>query len=565
VNDNNQNRLKKIPTGFDDFGDVIKQRYFYVDKTLFIRELIDNRSFFNLFTRPRRFGKSLNISMFQYFFDNLYIHESHVFDGLAISREDNYYKSYQNQFPVIKMTLKGAEGLTFDAAFKRLKSIISNEFIRHNYLLNSNKLSELSIKTFKAIESEEASLETFEGSLKFLSDLLYQHYNQKVIILIDEYDVPIQKAHKNDYYTPMISFVRNFFGDALKTNPSLFFSVVTGCLRVSKDSIFTGINNLNVLSITSNAYSEYFGFTEDEVKNLLEYYELGDHLSQIRDWYNGYLFGNSVVYNPWSAIKYVYDLRHGHTFPQSYWANTSSNDIVKTLIDIADLKTKEEIEILVAGGTLLKPIKEDIVYAEITDSMDNLWNFLFFTGYLKKVNALMIDTEIHYELKIPNKEICYIFNRHIKEWFKAKAKVKNIQCLYQSIVTHDVATMEYEISKYLLEVISYMDNAENFYHGFLSGILRSMDDHQVKSNRESGDGRSDIFILPNFYKKQAYVIEIKVARKASELELKCEEALAQIDEKRYVEELALEGYLNVVKYGMAFYKKTCMVKMASLE
>jgi len=551
-----------MPTGVDDFGKLLTYNFYYIDKTMFIKELLDDFSEVNLFTRPRRFGKSLNISMFQYFFDNLFTQESSVFEGLAISKEDDYYKSYQNQFPVIKFSLKGAEGLTFEAALQKLKTIIASEFKRHDYLLEVADLDEDERRTYQEIKGKTADLVTFEESLKFLSDLLCQHYNKKVIILIDEYDVPIQKAYKNGYYEPMVSFIRNFFGDALKSNPSLFFSVITGCLRVSKESIFTGINNLDVMSITSNRYSEYFGFTEDEVLELLNYYKLGDFMAQIRQWYNGYLFGDSFVYNPWSVIKFLDELRSGNEHPQSYWANTSSNDIVRSLIDISDLKTKEEIEHLMQGGVITKQIKEDIVYAEILNQMNNLWNFLYFTGYLKKVRSIHVGIQTTFELKIPNNEVLYIFENHISEWFEDKIKVKNIQDLYGLIIAKDTQGIEYEISKNLLEVISYMDSAENFYHGFLSGILRSMDNYQIKSNRETGNGRSDIFILPNFYKKQAYIIEIKIAKTAADLEKKCNEALAQIDEKGYIEELILEGYTDVVKYGMAFYKKMCRVKMA---
>jgi len=555
-----KNRIKKIPTGVDDFGKLLGNHFYYVDKTLFIKELLDNFSEVNLFTRPRRFGKSLNISMFQYFFDNLYARDAHLFDGLAISKEDEYYKSYQNQFPVIKLTLKGAVGENFEEAFESLQSIIADEFKRHNYLLTVGNLSENDKLLYQALQDEKAGLIQCRRSLKFLSDLLCAHYKKKVIILIDEYDVPIEKAHFFGYYDKMVNFVRNFFGDALKSNPSLFFSVITGCLRISKESIFIGLNNFDVISITSNAYSEHFGFTHDDVGEILAYYQLETQLDKMGDWYNGYLFGNTVVYNPWSVIKFTSKLRSGEIFPESYWANTSSNEIIRQLIDVSDTSTKDEIEKLLKGDSITKPIKEDIVYAEVTKNMDNLWSFLFFTGYLKKVRHFQKDVNIQYELKIPNKEVQYIFENHIAEWFSDLVKVREIRMLYQSIIDGDVQNISDEISKYLLEVISYMDSAENFYHGFLSGILRSMDGYHVKSNRETGNGRSDIFILPNIARHQAYIIEIKIAKKSADLELKCDEALAQIEGKGYAEELALDGYINIVKYGIAFYKKICLVK-----
>ena len=553
-------KIKRIPMGLDDFGKLIRENYYYTDKTLFIKQLIDNRSEVNLFTRPRRFGKSLNISMLQYYFDNTLAHQSHLFDGLLISKEADYYKSYQNQFPVIKMTLKGAEGLIFDSAFARFQTIIISEFDRHRYLLESEKLSETQKTNFSSIINRTSNFDAYASSLRFLSDCLYQHYDKQVVILIDEYDVPIEKAHANNYYEEMVSFIRSFFGEALKTNPSLYFSVVTGCLRISKEAIFTGLNNLDVISITSNAYSEYFGFTDEEASAMLTYYGLEAKLPEMRNWYNGYLFGETTVYNPWSAIAYLSDARSGKKYPRPHWSNTSSNYIVRQLIDIADFITKQEIEHLIAGGTITKPIKEDIVYAEITSTMDNLWNFLFFTGYLKKISELQKGVHIHYELAIPNKEVKYIFERHITEWLDEKIKITDLQTFYQSIIDGDVDTFEEQMTLFLMEVISFMDSHENFYHGFLGGILRSMNGYIVKSNRETGDGRSDYFIKPTSIRKTAFIIEVKIADSIANLEAACYEALKQIDTKDYAGELALDGYTNVVKYGLAFFKKVCMVK-----
>jgi len=554
-------RQKKIPIGIDDFGKLIKQNFYYTDKSLLIKELIDNYSEVNLFTRPRRFGKSLNISMLQHYFDNLFTPHAHVFDGLKITEAGNYYKTYQNQFPVIKMTLKGAEGLSFESAFTKFKTIIAGEFERHGYLLESEQLTNNQKQRYNKIIERIASFEDFEGSLRFLSDCLYHHYQKQVIILIDEYDVPIEKSHANGFYEEMVSFIRSFFGDALKTNSSLFFAVITGCLRISKETIFTGLNNLDVISITSNAYSEHFGFTDAEVSEMLAYYGLEEKLPEMREWYNGYLFGDTTLYNPWSAIAYLKDAKNGQRYPRPHWSNTSSNYIIRQLIDIADDITRSEIEQLITGGTIVKPIREDTVYAEIINTMDNLWNFLYFTGYLKKVDEVQKGVKIHYKLKIPNKEVQYIFDRHITEWLEEKTKVTDLTKLYQAIITSDTETFSEQISIFLMEVISFMDSAENFYHGFLGGILRSMDGYSVKSNRETGDGRSDYFILPNVIKKQAFIIEVKIADTVAELEKTCDEALKQIDEKNYMGELALEGYTNVIKYGLAFFKKTCMVKI----
>jgi len=554
-------RQKKIPIGVDDFGKLIKQDFYYTDKSLLIKELIDNYSEVNLFTRPRRFGKSLNISMLQYYFDNLFSNDVHVFNGLKITEAGENYQNYQNQFPVIKMTLKGAAGLTFESAFAKFKTIIAGEFERHSCLLESEKLTTSQNQRYTNIIEKTASLEDFEGSLRFLSDCLQLHYNKQVIILIDEYDVPIEKAHAKGFYEEMVSFIRSFFGEALKTNPSLFFAVVTGCLRISKEDIFTGLNNLDVIPITSNKYSEHFGFTDLEASNMLNYYGLENKLPEMRDWYNGYLFGETTVYNPWSAIKYLSDAKSGKRYPQAHWANTSSNYIIRQLIDIADAITKVEIEHLIAGGTIIKPIKEDIVYAEVTNSMDNLWNFLFFTGYLKKVEEEQRAEKIFYELKIPNREVRYIYIRHISEWLEEKTKITDLSMLYQAIITEDTETFSDQMTMFLMEVISFMDNAENFYHGFLGGVLRSMNGYLVKSNRESGNGRSDYFIKPTSLKKQAFIIEVKIADTVAELEATCDKALKQIEDKNYVAELALDGYTNVTKYGLAFFKKTCMIKM----
>ena len=553
-------RPKKIPTGIDDFGKLIEQNFYYVDKSLFIKELIDNYSEVNLFTRPRRFGKSLNISMLQHYFDNTFAEESGVFEGLKITAAGDYYKTYQNQFPVVKMTLKGVEGLSFQSALKKFKVLIADEFKRHRYLLQSSNLDDYEKEDYFQIMTLKADRDVYERSLKFLTDCLQRHYNKQVIVLIDEYDVPIEKAHANDFYEKMVSFIRSFFGDALKTNPSLFFAVVTGCLRISKETIFTGLNNLDVISITSNKYSEHFGFTELEAEEMLTYYALVHKLPEMRDWYNGYLFGETTVYNPWSAIAYVSDARSGKKYPRPHWSNTSSNYIIRELINVADTATKTEIEHLIAGESIVKPVKEDIVYAEITNTMDHLWNFLFFTGYLKKTGEMQKGVEIHYELKIPNKEVHYIFVRHISDWFEEKTKINDLTTLYLAIQAGDVEVFSEQITMFLMEVISFMDSAENFYHGFLGGILRSMNGYFVKSNRETGDGRSDYFIIPNTLRKKAFIIEVKIANSVAELEVACDEALKQIEDKNYTAELALEGYNNVVKYGLAFFKKTCMVK-----
>ena len=571
---------KPLPIGVENFEEIIKKDYYYVDKTLFIKELLDKKGKVNVFTRPRRFGKSLNISMLQYYFENLKEGQSHIFNGLSIMEAGDRYYIEQNQFPVIKLSLKDAEGSTFGLAYRRFKLEIGSEFRRHRYLLNSDKLDDEEKQTYQYIiekslplppkkndgkqgesieEAKERELTSFSNSLKFLSECLERHYNQKVIILIDEYDVPLEKSYFGGYYEEMIEFVRSLFSSTLKTNEALEFAVITGCLRVSKETIFTGINNLQMVSIASHEYGEYFGFTEQEMKAALTYYQLEAKEAEAQSWYNGYLFGDATVYNPWSAIKYLRDLLSGEPFPKPHWANTSSNAIIRELIELADDVTKKEIEYLIAGGTITKPIKEDIVYAEMTASMDNLWNFLFFTGYLKKGAKEQRVETIYFKLKIPNREVRYIYNRHISEWFEQKAKTFDLTTLFTAVVTGDSETFSEEITLLLAKTISYMDSAENFYHGFLVGVLGQMENYVVKSNRETGRGRSDIYIKPLSVRKQAMIIEIKVADDITKLEEACHEAMAQIDEKRYVDELRTEGYRDFIKYGVGFYRKECEV------
>jgi len=405
-------------------------------------------------------------------------------------------------------------------------------------------------------------LEDYQESLEFLSTCLEKHYDKKVIILIDEYDVPLEKSHFEGYYPEMVQFIRGFFSSAMKTNKSLNFAVLTGCLRVSKESIFTGLNNMNIISITSDSFGEYYGFTEPEVAQMLAYYGLEEKAEEMRDWYNGYLFGETVVYNPWSSIKYLYDIIYGKIYlPSPHWSNTSSNAIIKDLITISDHKVKEDIESLIAEKTIIKPIVEDIVYADITKNMDNLWSFLFFTGYLKKVSKTQIRVRNHLELAIPNKEIQYIYETKIVEWFDEKVKATDLTPMYHAILTGDTKVFQNELTKMLQSTISYFDSKEEFYHGFLAAVTSTMDGYATKSNRESGDGRRDIFMRPSSIRKPAVIIEVKVADVAKDLAKKCDEALAQIEEKKYDTELLIEGYTHVIKYGIAFYRKDCEIKL----
>jgi len=554
--------FKPLPIGVDSFEKMIKNGYYYIDKTLLIKELLDNKGDVNLFTRPRRFGKTLNISMLQYFFENNNKDNSYLFEGLKIMNQGENYTKHLGQYPVINLSLKSAKQPDFDLAYTSIARRIAEEYKRHEYILKDEKLINEKDRFMKILK-EEGTEKDYIDSIYFLSNCLEKYYDKKVIILIDEYDVPLENSYFRGFYTEMVDFIRALFESALKTNDSLEFAVITGCLRISKESIFTGLNNLEIISILNEYYSEHFGFVHEEVKKILEHYGLSSKETLVKEWYDGYIFGDSEVYNPWSVIKIVKDLyKNINTLPSSYWANTSSNSIVKSLIEKADLTTREEIENLIAGGTIEKPIHEDITYDEIYINMDNLWSFMFFTGYLKKVNERMDDTNQKLStLKIPNEEIRYIFRYKVLDWFNEKIKVKDLSKMYNAILEGDTETFEIELVTLLQESISFNDAYENFYYGFLVGTLMNMKDYIIKSNRESGNGRSDILIRYPNRRGKAVIIEIKVAKEISKLEAKCDEALKQIEDKIYDSPLVQDGYKDIIKYGIAFYKKDCMIKI----
>ncbi|MEG2935367.1 MAG: AAA family ATPase [Clostridium sp.] len=553
--------FKPLPIGVDNFKRIIEDGYYYVDKTLLIKDILDNKSTVNLFTRPRRFGKTLNLSMLQYFFENRNEDTSNLFKGLNIMNCGDKYLKEMQQYPVINLSLKSAKQPNYELAYECLVNEIIEEFKRHDYVLKSDKLN-YEKEIYLNIINKKATKGTMVTSLKFLSMCLEKYHDRKAIILIDEYDVPLENSYFRGFYTEMIDFIRSLFESALKTNDHLEFAALTGCLRISKESIFTGLNNLNIVSILNSHYDEYFGFTESEVTNLLEYYHFEDKKEVVKTWYNGYIFGECNVYNPWSAIKYVYNLKgNKNTFPISHWSNTSSNSIVKSLIEKADDDTKAEIEELIAGKTIEKTIHEDITYGDIDSSMENLWNFLFFTGYLKKVDIKMNeDNEIVASLAIPNEEIRLIYKNTILNWFDAGVKSRDLSKMYDAMLSGDAETFENELVELLTESISFYDAYENFYHGFLLGTLVNMKRYIIKSNREAGKGRSDILIRYPNRRGTAVILELKVAKTFKELEAKCDEALNQIEEKEYDKPLIEEGYTNILKYGITFYKKDCMIK-----
>lgn len=561
---------KPLPIGYDNFEELISKDLYYIDKTLIIKELLDKKGKVSLFTRPRRFGKTLILSMLRSFFEKNYdvygreVDKSELFKGFKIMEAGEKYTSERAKYPVINISLKSAKQPNFHMAHASLIDEIVKEYERHRYVLLGEGLLDSTKERYRLIMERKAEPVAYAKSLEFLSACLKQYHDKNVIILIDEYDVPLENAYFCGFYKEMVDFIRSLFESALKTNEHLEFAVVTGCLRISKESIFTGLNNLEIISILNVDYAEYFGFTQEEVVKLLEDYGLTHKLDEAKEWYNGYIFGNTQVYNPWSMINYVKTLQsQSNAFPKPYWSNTSSNSIIRELIEAADEETKREIEDLIAGGTIEKPVHEEITYADIHTTKDNLWNFLFFTGYLKLISQRFEVDTIYLTMKIPNVEIRYIYRNSIREWFEQRIRQTDFTRLYKDIVEGNCAGMEDFIMGQLSASISYHDSAENFYHGYLVGVLSGFSGYAMDSNKEHGDGRPDIVLRPHNPRKAVIIMELKRAEKYNAMEKLCEDALQQIEDKNYAAEYIDEGYQGVIKYGICFCKKSCMVKSAT--
>ncbi len=557
---------RPLPVGIDDFRDIIEKGYYYVDKTLFIRELLDKKGSVNLFMRPRRFGKTLALSMIKYYFEEAFdlkgnpVDYSGLFSGLKIMRTPECYQKMMGRYPVIFLTLKSARQENFSMAYTMIVREIADEFKRHRYITGSAALSEEEKRRYNKICDEQSDMALIYDALKFLSQCLYKVYEKKTIILIDEYDVPLENAYFCLFYDKMTMFVRSLFESALKSNPYLEFSVITGCLRISKESIFTGLNNLNMLSVLNNMYSEYFGFTQKEVDEALLFYNRESHRETVRAWYDGYMFGETEVYNPWSVIKYIQDAAENENcFPVPYWANTSSNRIVKVLVEHADVSAREEIEHLIEGGTIEKAVHEEITYDEVEKNEDSLWNFLFFTGYLKKTAAFMEGRNLKVRLGLPNEEIKYIYENIIIGWFQECMRKEDLSPLYRALEEQNCMLAGKIISGCLFRTISFYDYAENFYHGFMLGVLSQAGEYIVKSNGEAGNGRADIIMRSPSRHGFAIIFELKIAETIDGLKEACEKGLRQIDERGYAKELAEDGYRQIRKYAVAFYKKDCEV------
>lgn len=563
----------KLPVGIDDFRKLRESHFYYVDKTRLIEQLLLNWSKVTLFTRPRRFGKTLNMSMLKSFFD-IGTDET-LFDGLYISGNKELCDEYMGKYPVIFLSLKGVEGLTYEEAFEAFVRIMGKEVNRVSFLADSDKLTQIEREQYKGLTIMKNGRLAFDkekliSSLQLLSQLLYKHYGKKTVIFIDEYDVPLDKAFQNGYYNEMVSLIRGLFGQALKTNEFLQFAVLTGCLRISKESIFTGLNNFKVMSITDSRFDEQFGFTDEEVRKLLSDYGMDSHFDEVKEWYDGYHFGRADVYCPWDVINHADHLRDdSDAKPQTYWINSSGNSLVRRLINRADSSTKDEIERLIAGEAIEKVIRQDLTYDEIENSIDNIWSVLFTTGYLTKIGEVKLaDSESYaYKLVIPNKEVREVFVLQIQEWFKAVVANDNdtMKLLSKAILDKDETVLARQLNIVMGRMISILDTKapddmkENFYHGLLLGLLRgSNPDWLIKSNRESGDGFSDILIKPE-NPDLGIVIEVKYAKEFKGLDAACDAAMAQIKQKRYDETLRDEGRCDILAYGIAFCRKRCKV------
>ena len=559
--------LKRLPVGMDDFKEIRKSEFYYIDKTKLIEQVLENWSKVNLFTRPRRFGKTLNMSMLKCFFE--IGTDTTFFDGLYISKNQALCEEYMGKYPVVLLSLKSVEGLTFEEARASLCELIAGEVRRFKFLEKSDRLDDDEKNAYHDLifiqNLKEAILGTkLKFSLKKISELLYKHYGQKAIILIDEYDVPLDKAFQHGYYREMVTLIRGLFGEAFKTNDFLQFAVLTGCLRISKESIFTGLNNFKVYAANDLRYDEAFGFTNEEVKRLLADYHLEEHFAEVKEWYDGYHFGNADIYCPWDVINYVDDLVFDpKARPKAYWINSSGNDLVKRFIDKADMTTRDEIEELIAGHAVKKRIRMDLTYDEVDNTIDNVWSVLFTTGYLTREGREMDGI---YRLIIPNKEVREVFVLQIREWFNRvvandRASTEKIN---RGFLEGNVEDIQRKLTHFLGESISVLDTKarneekEIFYHGILIGILKSNVSWAVRSNRESGDGYADILIKPK-NPDVGIVIELKYARSFKELDQACERALEQIRDRRYDEALREDGRSEILAYGIAFWKKRCKV------
>ena len=556
---------KPLPIGVEDFKRLVDNEYYFVDKTLMIKELLENKETVNLFTRPRRFGKTLNMSMLQRFFEATEKSNAYLFDGLKIAAYPEYM-AYQGQYPVISISLKSMKRASYQEAYFEYVKLLSDEFERHEIILQSDAVSEEDKLEFQKIKRRIAEPKEYNSAVKLLSKCLQKVYQKNVIILIDEYDVPLENAYHEGFYDDMTNLIRSCFESALKTNPSLEFAVLTGCLRVSRESIFTGLNNLKTYSITKNKFSQYFGFTQEEMKEILQAFSLEQYAGTIANWYDGYRFGLTEIYNPWSVLNCIDSyLQNDMVACEPYWSNTSSNRIVKRLIEESNERTKSMVEELINGTPIHTQIFEDVTYGTIDVNQDYIWSFLLFTGYLKIISCEMIGDETYYDMVIPNVEIKSIYKNTIRSWFIDHVNRDSRTDILESVIHADAEKLEDLLCTWLTNTISCFDEQENYYHGFVTGLVSGFSGYMVVSNRESGNGRFDLVIKQRSRWHHAAILEFKVVEKYNQMTKACEDALRQIEEKDYEASLRDEQYENIAKLGICFCQKRCRVKSGGVD
>lgn len=556
---------KPLPIGIEDFKEVIDSGYYFVDKTLMIKDLISNKVKVGLFTRPRRFGKTLNMSMIQRFFEKTDESNAYLFDGLKIS-EFPECMQYQGQSPVISLSLKSMKQGSYKDAFHMFKVLIAREYDRHKNILKSGKISDSERDLFHSILTQKAEDAFYLDSIKFLSDIMVKYYNKNVIILIDEYDVPLENAFHQGFYTDMVNLIRSVFESALKTNPSLDRAFLTGCLRISNESIVSGFNNAEVFTVISPRFADSFGFTPNEVANILRHYNLEDKANEIQVWYDGYLFDDTKIYNPWSVLNCVDSyLDNDEAACKPYWSNTSSNEIVKRLIEESNDRTKNAIEELINGTPVKAQIYEDITYGTIDVNSEYIWSFLLFTGYLKVTAYETIGDETYYEMVIPNTEVKSIYKNTIRAWFEKKINADSRTDILEAILKADAEKLEDLLCTWMVNTISCFDEQENYYHGFVTGLVSGFNGYMVVSNRESGNGRFDLVVKQRSKWNYAAILEFKIVDKYNQMTKACEDALKQIEEKDYEASLRDEQYENIAKLGVCFCQKRCRVKSGGVD
>ena len=556
---------KPLPIGVEDFKRLVDNGYYFVDKTLMIKELLENKETVNLFTRPRRFGKTLNMSMLQRFFEATEKSNAYLFDGLKIAAYPEYM-AYQGQYPVISISLKSMKRASYQEAYFEYVKLLSDEFERHEIILQSDAVSEEDKLEFQKIKRRIAEPKEYNSAVKLLSKCLQKVYQKNVIILIDEYDVPLENAYHEGFYDDMTNLIRSCFESALKTNPSLEFAVLTGCLRVSRESIFTGLNNLKTYSITKNKFSQYFGFTQEEMKGILQTFSLEQYAGTIAKWYDGYRFGLTEIYNPWSVLNCIDSyLQNDMVACEPYWSNTSSNRIVKRLIEESNERTKSMVEELINGTPIHTQIFEDVTYGTIDVNQDYIWSFLLFTGYLKIISCETIGDETYYDMVIPNVEIKSIYKNTIRSWFIDHINRDSRTDILESVIHADAEKLEDLLCTWLTNTISCFDEQENYYHGFVTGLVSGFSGYMVVSNRESGNGRFDLVVKQRSRWHHAAILEFKVVEKYNQMTKACEDALKQIEEKDYEASLRDEQYENIAKLGICFCQKRCRVKSGGVD